>query len=107
MTSTTQYLCPLNCGWHHDRGVPDCTGVPGSTTEEIVLAALMRQYAADEVFIREHLETHVLLEWVTALRDARAERDHWRRQAEADGRRLSDLLDAVRERVEATGGEQR
>lgn len=107
MTPTTQYLCPLACGWTHDQGVPDFSGVPGGTVEEIVSAGLMRQYAADEIVIREHLETHGLLEWVTALQDVRAERDRWQRQAEADAARLGDLLDAVRERTEATGGELR
>ena len=107
MTPTTQYLCPLACGWIHDQGAPDFSGVPGSTMEEIVFAAIARQHAADEIVIREHLETHALLEWVQALQAARDERDRWKRQAEADAARLGDLLDAVRERAAATGGGQR
>jgi hypothetical protein len=103
VTPTTQYLCPLACGWTHDQGVPDFNGAPGGTVEEVALTAFTRQAAADEIIVRAHLEAHTLLEWVTALRDARAERDRWQRQAEADGRRLGDLLDAVRERAEAAG----
>jgi hypothetical protein len=108
MTPTTRYLCPLeHCGWHYDQRMPDFSATSGGTTEEIVQTVLKQQYAADEVFIREHLETHALLEWVTALHAARAERDGWKRKAEVDGERLGQLLDAVRERAEATGGIQR
>jgi hypothetical protein len=107
MIPTRHYLCPLACGWTQEQGTPDLDDVPGGTVEEIVLAGLMRQYAADEIIIREHLETHALLEWVRALQAARDERDQWKRQAEADGQRLGDLLDAVRKRAEATDGDPR
>jgi BMFP domain-containing protein YqiC len=70
-----RYLCPLACGWTHDQGVPDFSAVPGGTAEEIVRAGLMRQYTAEEIIVREHLESHELIEWVAALTAARAERD--------------------------------
>lgn len=105
MTPTMRYQCPLACGWTRKQGVPVCNYALG-TTEEIVQDALMKSYAADEILIREHLETHGLLEWARALQAARDERDRWKRQAETDGRRLGDLLDAVRERAEAAEGDQ-
>jgi len=106
VTQTMRYVCPLACGWTREQGVPVCNYALGGTTDEIVQDALMKSYAADEIFIREHLETHALLEWAQALQAARDERDRWRRKAEAEAARLGDLLGAVRERAETVTGEE-
>jgi len=68
VTQTMRYVCPLACGWTREQGVPVCNYALGGTTDEIVQDALMKSYAADEIFIREHLETHALLEWATGRR---------------------------------------
>lgn len=74
MMPTTRFLCPLDCGWHHDpRTLPDLTGLSGNTIEEIIRAGIERQNQADEEAIREHLESHPLIEWVTEV--ARLQRE--------------------------------
>jgi hypothetical protein len=63
VTPTTRYLCPL-CDWHHDQ--PEARPTmppPGVSIPEHAEQTLMTEYTASETVIREHLETHPLIEW--------------------------------------------
>lgn len=83
MSSTTRYLCPLDCGWHHDQPDPDlsdpdvvypyiaqdwATGIDG-----IAAGFVAGRAAVIEEALKAHLETHSLVEWVTEV--ARLQRE--------------------------------
>lgn len=80
MSDTTRYLCPLDCGWHHD--VPPIGegevpyDPPGEWNLDDHLRRLLTVRAARaEKVIREHCESHTVEEWATALMETRGERD--------------------------------
>ena len=50
--TTSRFLCPLDCGWHHDQTDP-------------------REPQLLEAELRAHLETHTLEHWTMALANAR------------------------------------
>ncbi|MCC9307716.1 hypothetical protein LN042_11510 [Kitasatospora sp. RB6PN24] len=91
MTPVNRAFCPLNCGWHNDWPTdeePTHLGpalLPGLTTEERALIHLKDSLARAEAIIREHLETHTLLEWVQAVTSLSA--------AVQRGLHLADLLE--------------
>jgi hypothetical protein len=76
MTPTTRYLCPLpGCGWHHDE--PDLaaedalrfTPAPSASTPSESIASMVEQSllgraARVEAAIKQHVETHSVLEWM-------------------------------------------
>jgi hypothetical protein len=80
MTPTTRYLCPLNCGWHHDETDPDFSNPDArhpfvaqdwaSGIDGLVAGLVAGQAAVAEAAVKAHLETHPLIEWarkVTSL----------------------------------------
>ena len=82
VAGTTRYLCPLECGWHHDRPpLPDPTGVapdPGARTAEEALASwttnvMLREAQRTEEALREHLATHTPEQFVRVIHDLRVE----------------------------------
>jgi hypothetical protein len=86
VAGTTRYLCPLECGWHHD--VP-----PPSVDRAIELGAMADPAARDfqeavssaarsasltesdrtETALREHLATHTTEQFVRVIHDLRVE----------------------------------
>lgn len=83
---TTRYLCPLECGWHHDVPPPSpervtelgVTADPAARdlSEAINSVAHQALYAeADrtETALREHLATHTTEQFVRIIRDLRVE----------------------------------
>lgn len=81
---TTRYLCPLRCGWHHDVPPPsvaefaDLPTPPGVMSIEdamghLVAGASLRTAAATESALVAHLETHSLVEFVSALEGLHAQ----------------------------------
>jgi hypothetical protein len=81
-SGTTRYLCPLECGWHHDRApLPDPTGVsadPGAWTAEEAFESWTRNVMArdmqqTEQALREHLDTHTTEQFVRTIQGLRAE----------------------------------
>lgn len=86
VAGTTRYLCPLECGWHHD--VP-----PPSVDRAIELGAMADPAARDfqeavssvvrsasfaeadrtEAALREHLATHTTEQFVRTIQTLRAE----------------------------------
>lgn len=68
--TTSRYLCPLDCGWHHDQPdpMPDLAlaKLPLPTPDLAYVLTLGHLHGV-EAILRAHLETHTLLEWVQAL----------------------------------------
>lgn len=95
VAGTTRYLCPLECGWHHD--VP-----PPSVDRAVELGAMADPAARDfqeavssvarnasfaeadrtETAVREHLATHTTEQFVRTIQGLRAEVERLRRAAE-------------------------
>lgn len=86
VAGTTRYLCPLECGWHHDVPPPTIDritelGVTASPaardiSEAITSVAHRALYAeADrtETALREHLDTHTTEQFVRVIHDLRVE----------------------------------
>lgn len=83
---TTRYLCPLECGWHHDvppaglgriaeLGVtadPAAQDLGGAITS-IAHRAGLREMELTEEALREHLATHTTEQFVRVIRDLRLE----------------------------------
>lgn len=83
---TTRYLCPLECGWHHDVPPPSLdriaqlgvTADPAArdVNEAITSVAHQALYVeADrtETALREHLATHTTAQFVRVIHDLRVE----------------------------------
>lgn len=91
--STTRYLCPLACGWHHDEPqLPNLTGLAGDSIEELVQAGFIRQARRVELTLRAHLTDHTLDDWFPALVAAQRERDRLAAELEQlrpTGRRIT------------------
>lgn len=83
---TTRYLCPLECGWHHDVPPPDVSRIAelgviadptarnmseavGSVAHRACLAEVQQTEAA----LREHLGTHTTAQFVRVIHDLRVE----------------------------------
>lgn len=78
VSGTTRYLCPLECGWHHD--LPP---LPMPTDATVPIAPEAIQRMADQVLrqdvehveqaLREHLATHTMEQFVRTIQGLRAE----------------------------------
>lgn len=95
VAGTTRYLCPLECGWHHDVPPPDPDRIaePGVTADpgawdfsEAVGSAVFRARLAEaeqtETALREHLGTHTTEQFVRTIQGLRAEVARLRHAAE-------------------------
>jgi hypothetical protein len=81
---TIRYLCPLECGWHHDEAPPSLADIDGVAPDpqarifrdifsSIVTKASMRRAERTETALREHLDTHTTLEFATVIHGLRVE----------------------------------
>jgi hypothetical protein len=83
---TTRYLCPLECGWHHDVPPPttervlqlapavDLAGLPpGEVINAMATGAYLREAELTETALRKHLDTHTTVEFVRTIQTLRAE----------------------------------
>jgi hypothetical protein len=86
VAGTTRYLCPLECGWHHDVPPPSAERVvelgtmadlAGRTPSEVINAmatqACLREAELTETALREHLATHTTEQFVRVIHDLRVE----------------------------------
>ena len=86
VSGTTRYLCPLECGWHHDVPPPsvDRTVELGVTADpaaldihEAITSVAHRASLAEadrtETALREHLDTHTTEQFVRVIHDLRLE----------------------------------
>jgi hypothetical protein len=86
VAGTTRYLCPLECGWHHDVPPPTAeravqlspaVDVAGLSPSEVINAmatgACLREAELTETALREHLDTHTTEQFVRTIQGLRAE----------------------------------
>ncbi len=81
MSGTTRYLCPLECGWHHDRPpfpdawIPTDAFVPiaPEAIQQMASHVLRQDVERVEAALREHLATHTTEEFVRTIQGLRAE----------------------------------
>ena len=86
VAGTTRYLCPLECGWHHDVPPPGIERIAalgvaadpaaGDIHEAIASVARRASFAEaerTETALREHLDTHTTEQFVRVIRDLRVE----------------------------------
>jgi hypothetical protein len=92
---TTRYLCPLECGWHHDVPPPGIERIAelGVTADpaardvhEAITSVAHRASFAEaertETALREHLATHTPEQFVRVIHDLRVEVARLTRAAE-------------------------
>lgn len=83
---TTRYLCPLECGWHHDVPPPSvdraielgAVADPAAqdfqeAVSSVVLSASLTEADRTETALREHLATHTTEQFVRTIQGLRAE----------------------------------
>ena len=91
VAGTTRYLCPLECGWHHDVPPPgiERIGELGVTADpaardihEAISSVAHRATFAEaqrtETALREHLDTHTTVEFAQVIHGLRVEVAQWR-----------------------------
>ena len=85
-SGTTRYLCPLECGWHHDVPPPslDRIAALGATSDpaardiseaigSVATGACIAEAEQTETALREHLDTHTPEQFVRGIHDLRVE----------------------------------
>jgi hypothetical protein len=95
VAGTTRYLCPLECGWHHDVPPPSFDRVaelgaapdpavtdPHEAVNSVARDAYRREAEQTEGALREHLATHTAEQFVRVIHDLRAEVARLNRAAE-------------------------
>jgi hypothetical protein len=93
VAGTTRYLCPLECGWHHEVPPPtaeramelapavDTAGLPPhEVINAMATGAYLREAELTETALREHLDTHTTVEFVRVIHDLRMEVQQLRRE---------------------------
>lgn len=86
VAGTTRYLCPLECGWHHEVAPPSMDRVnelgavadpdvrdPCEAVNSIARDAYRREAERTETALREHLATHTTEQFVRVIHDLRVE----------------------------------
>lgn len=86
VAGTTRYLCPLECGWHHDVPPPSvdraielgATADPAAqdfqeAVSSVVRSASLAEADRTETALREHLATHTTEQFVRTIQELRAE----------------------------------
>ena len=86
VAGTTRYLCPLECGWHHDVPPPSLqrvvelgvTANPAArdlseAVTSVAHRALFAEADQTETALREHLATHTTEQFVRTIQGLRAE----------------------------------
>lgn len=95
VAGTTRYLCPLECGWHHDVPPPSINRIaelgatadpaacePYEAVNSIARDAYRREAEQTEQALREHLGTHTPEQFVRVIHDLRADIARLKRAAE-------------------------
>ena len=91
VAGTTRYLCPLECGWHHDVPPPSIDRVaelgavadpaasdPYEAINSVARDAYRREAEQTETALRDHLATHTTAQFVRVIHDLRVEVQHLR-----------------------------
>ena len=95
VAGTTRYLCPLECGWHHDVPPPSLDRIAelGATADpaardlgeaigSVATQACIVEAQQTETALREHLATHTTEQFVRTIQGLRAEVARLNRAAE-------------------------
>lgn len=95
VAGTTRYLCPLECGWHHDVPPPSvdraielgATADPAAqdfqeAVSSVVRSASFAEADRTETALREHLATHTTEQFARVIHDLRTEVARLKRAAE-------------------------
>lgn len=95
VAGTTRYLCPLECGWHHDVPPPSvyraielgAMADPAArdfqeAVSSVVRSASFAEADRTETALREHLATHTTEQFVRTIQTLRTEVARLRRAAE-------------------------
>lgn len=95
VAGTTRYLCPLECGWHHDvppvsaerlaelgAAIDPAALDPGDAIGSFARQAYVVEAQQTETALREHLATHTTEQFVQVIHDLRAEVARLNRAAE-------------------------
>lgn len=91
LLSESRYECPLDCGWFLDASMVDLSDpddptlvplipTPPANVDPFAFGVAILELMRTEAAIRAHMESHSLLELVTALIGARRDRDIAQRQ---------------------------
>ena len=91
VAGTTRYLCPLECGWHHDvppssvdrvvrlGSTADLAGLPpGKAVSAMATQAYLAEAELTETALREHLATHTTEQFAMTIQMLRREVAHLR-----------------------------
>lgn len=94
-SGTTRYLCPLECGWHHDVPPPSVDRISelGVTADpaardiheaisSVAHRATVVEAQRTETALGEHLDTHTTEQFARVIHDLRAEVARLKRAAE-------------------------
>jgi hypothetical protein len=92
---TTRYLCPLECGWHHDVPPPSLADMDGITPDpnahewseyvnSMVKQASLRRMRQTDQALRDHLATHTTEQFARVIHDLRVEVAHQTRSVPGD-----------------------
>lgn len=86
VAGTTRYLCPLECGWHHDVPPPSvdraielgATADPAARDFQEAVSSIVRSASFAEAdrtgtALREHLATHTTEQFVRTIQELRGE----------------------------------
>lgn len=86
VAGTTRYLCPLECGWHHDVPPPSLDRIAelGVATDpaprgiheaitSVAHRAAFTEAELTETALREHLGTHTTEQFARVIHDLRVE----------------------------------
>lgn len=95
VAGTTRYLCPLECGWHHDVPPPSVDRVAalgvtadpaardlGEAVSSLATRAVLAEAERTETALRDHLATHTTEQYVRTIQGLREEVARLKRAAE-------------------------
>lgn len=96
VAGTTRYLCPLECGWHHDVPPPSIDRIaalgvtadpaaqnPSEAIDSLATRTCLAEAEWTETALREHLDTHTTAQFARVIHDLRQEIAQLKRDQEA------------------------
>lgn len=105
---TTRYLCPLECGWHHDDPPPSAEDLAGIVPDpnfrhfsdlvgSIASKAAMRRLERTEAALRGHLEEHSVEEFARMIHGLTGQREGLAQAVRDQAATIRQLQDQVRD----------
>lgn len=105
---TTRYLCPLECGWHHDVPPPAAADLEGIAPDpgfqhfsnlvgSVTSKAAMRRLERTEAALREHLEGHSAEEFARMIHGLNGQREGLAQAVRDQAATIGQLQDRMRD----------